>query len=74
MADDVEWYRENRKKGRRTDGKVHVQSFFDGYKKVTRQSVDLLVTSPPYASNYHYNRNTRAPQASVYDSQRFRRR
>ena len=24
-----------------------------------RGSVDLLVTSPPYANNYHYNRNTR---------------
>lgn len=59
MAADVQWYRENRKKRQRPDGKVYVQSFFDGYKKVPCNSIDLLITSPPYANNYHYNRNTR---------------
>jgi DNA modification methylase len=26
---------------------------------LTRSSVDLVITSPPYLNNYHYNRNTR---------------
>ena len=59
MAHDVEWYRQNRARGSRPDGQLHEQSFFDGYKRITSQSVDLIVTSPPYANNYHYNRNTR---------------
>lgn len=59
MADDAEWYREHRARKRRRVGQVHVQSFFDGYERVAQQSVDLIVTSPPYANNYHYNRNTR---------------
>ena len=32
---------------------------FDGYAELGEGSVDLLVTSPPYLNNYHYNRNTR---------------
>lgn len=59
MADDAHWYRQHRVKGRRAAGRVHLQSFFDGYKRLDQGSVDLLVTSPPYANNYHYNRNTR---------------
>ena len=35
------------------------QSFFDSYSNLEEGSVDLLVTSPPYLNNYHYNRNTR---------------
>ena len=59
MADDAEWYRGARKRGEHPDGRVHAQSFFDGYKMLDEGSVDLLVTSPPYANNYHYTRNTR---------------
>ncbi len=59
MAEDAEWYRRHRARGRRPDGRVHVQSFFDGYQRIVPGSVDLLITSPPYANNYHYNRNTR---------------
>ena len=59
MADDADWYRDARVRRERPDGRVHVESFFDGYKRLRRGSVDLLVTSPPYANNYHYNRNTR---------------
>ena len=59
MADDVDWYRQHRNRSDRPDGTVHVRSFFDSYKLVTQASVDLLVTSPPYVNNYHYNRNTR---------------
>ena len=59
MADDADWYRQTRAQRQRPDGHVFAQSFFDGYRNVPEGSVDLLVTSPPYLNNYHYNRNTR---------------
>ena len=59
MAQDASWYRQHRTRRRRPDGRVHVESFLDGYKQIDQGSIDLLVTSPPYANNYHYNRNTR---------------
>ena len=59
MADDVAWYRRTRVASERRDGLVLEQSFFDGFRNVAEQSVDLLITSPPYLNNYHYNRNTR---------------
>ena len=59
MAEDAEWYRLHRARPRRAPGQVHLESFFEGYKRLSRHSVDLIVTSPPYANNYHYNRNTR---------------
>ena len=43
----------------RDDGRVLERSFFEGYIVLDEGSVDLLVTSPPYLNNYHYNRNTR---------------
>ena len=59
MADDAAWYRAERANPERDDGRVHERSFFDGYATLEAGSVDLLVTSPPYLNNYHYNRNTR---------------
>ena len=59
MVDDADWYRRARKGSGYPDGRVYMESFFGGYKKLAQGSVDLLVTSPPYANNYHYNRNTR---------------
>ena len=59
MAQDAAWYRQARHRRRRKDGRVFDGSFFDGYRALARHSVDLLVTSPPYLNNYHYNRNTR---------------
>lgn len=41
------------------DGHVFNTSFLDGGDSIQPRSVDLLVTSPPYLNNYHYNRNTR---------------
>lgn len=38
---------------------VHVESVFDGARRLADASVDLVVTSPPYLNNYHYVRNTR---------------
>lgn len=59
MAEDIDWYRNNRTDRRRRGGTVHTASFFDGYGVIEKNSVDILVTSPPYLNNYHYNRNTR---------------
>ena len=59
MADDASWYRDSRVESERDEGRVFERSFFDGYAALDEGSVDLLVTSPPYLNNYHYNRNTR---------------
>ena len=59
MVDDAAWYRDTRNTRRRKDGRILKRSFFDGYSKLEEGSADLLVTSPPYLNNYHYNRNTR---------------
>ena len=59
MADDAAWYRNTRVEPERDDGRVFERSFFDGCVALEEGSVDLLVTSPPYLNNYHYNRNTR---------------
>ena len=59
MADDSAWYRHSRVRPERDDGRVLERSFFDGYTVVGKGGADLLITSPPYLNNYHYNRNTR---------------
>ena len=59
MVEDAIWYREARDTREREDGRIFEQSFFDGYSSLEAGSVDLLITSPPYLNNYHYNRNTR---------------
>ncbi|NLG78805.1 MAG: hypothetical protein GX492_03110 [Firmicutes bacterium] len=39
---------------------MYRQSFFSGSQEVLADdSVDLVITSPPYMNNYHYVRNTR---------------
>lgn len=59
MADDVTWYCAARDMRMRADGLIVQRSFLDGYPSLEEASVDLLITSPPYLNNYHYNRNTR---------------
>ena len=59
MAADAAWYHDARGPRRRKDGRIFKRSFFDGYSNLEAGSVDLLITSPPYLNNYHYNRNTR---------------
>ena len=59
MAEDSAWYRRTRSKRERSDGRVIQESFFSAYRQLPAGSVDLLITSPPYLNNYHYNRNTR---------------
>ena len=59
MAEDARWYRSARAKRRRRDARIVEKSFLTAYRDLPKASVDLLVTSPPYLNNYHYNRNTR---------------
>ncbi len=59
MADDVDWCKQTRMQPLRPDGQVFDQSFLECYRGLPAGSVDVLVTSPPYLNNYHYNRNTR---------------
>ncbi len=59
MVEDAIWYREARDPREREDGRIFEQSFFDGYSSLEAGSADILITSPPYLNNYHYNRNTR---------------
>lgn len=40
-------------------GEIIQDSFFHYQQYLAPASVDLIVTSPPYMNNYHYNRNTR---------------
>jgi len=58
MAEDIRAL-QNQCDGRAPAAAVFNESFFDSYRKLQSGSVDLLVTSPPYLNNYHYNRNTR---------------
>ena len=59
MAEDARWYRFARAKRRRRDARIIEKSFLAAYGDLPAASVDLIVTSPPYLNNYHYNRNTR---------------
>jgi len=45
--------------GHRPEAKVYQRSYLREPVVLSRGSVDLLVTSPPYLNNYHYVRNTR---------------
>ena len=38
---------------------IYPASYFDSFQKIDANSIDVLVTSPPYLNNYHYIRNTR---------------
>jgi len=58
MASDIDWVRA-RMKGCKPSSIVVNESFFDSFRQIKSGSVDLLITSPPYLNNYHYNRNTR---------------
>ncbi len=44
---------------RRPDATVHTHSYLSNGDCVPSESIDLVVTSPPYLNNYHYIRNTR---------------
>lgn len=59
MAEDIAWFKGALPAD--TDPKVQVvcDSFFQYRAHLSPESVDLIITSPPYLNNYHYVRNTR---------------
>lgn len=58
VLEDIIWFQSNL-----LDKQVHAQVINDSYFQYAQylapQSIDLIITSPPYLNNYHYNRNTR---------------
>jgi DNA modification methylase len=60
MKSDIQWLHERMLQfGRRPNGRVIEDSFLNAAKHLAPDSMDLIVTSPPYLNNYHYVRNTR---------------
>jgi hypothetical protein len=58
IAEDILWFQLHLA-GRKPVAQVVGDSFFRYGSYLEPDSVDLIVTSPPYLNNYHYNRNTR---------------
>ncbi|MBI2939536.1 MAG: site-specific DNA-methyltransferase [Chloroflexi bacterium] len=58
MAEDIAWLQSSLPNGQPEVEVIH-DSFLHHSKYVAQDSVDLLITSPPYLNNYHYTRNTR---------------
>ena len=58
FSEDINWFQTNKRDGE-NEVKIIEASFFEYEKYLTPGSVDLIITSPPYLNNYHYNRNTR---------------
>ena len=58
IAEDISWLQE-RPGIRESTARIVHDSFFKYEAYLEPESVDLVVTSPPYLNNYHYNRNTR---------------
>ena len=58
MAQDIGWVQQQLNRKRPS---VHIfnESFFIAGEQLPAASVELIITSPPYLNNYHYNRNTR---------------
>jgi hypothetical protein len=57
IMDDIAWLQTQR--GEQTQAQIIKDTFFNYRAHLAPDSVDIIVTSPPYLNNYHYNRNTR---------------
>jgi DNA modification methylase len=58
MAEDIAWF-QTQVADPPQPAQVYNASFFAHTDYLAPASVDLVITSPPYLNNYHYNRNTR---------------
>lgn len=58
MVEDIAWF-QTYLPAPAPQVQVINDSFFNYAAHLSPESVDLVVTSPPYLNNYHYNRNTR---------------
>jgi excisionase family DNA binding protein len=60
MVEDIAYFQRTTASLPRTpEARVFRGSFFDLAGQMDPQSMDVLITSPPYLNNYHYIRNTR---------------
>jgi DNA modification methylase len=58
MAQDIAWFQAHLQNDQASTQIIN-DSFFQYEDYLIPDSVDLIITSPPYLNNYHYNRNTR---------------
>lgn len=58
MLEDINWLH-TRLPQDAPPGKVIQETSFHYEQYIQPASIDLIITSPPYLNNYHYNRNTR---------------
>ena len=56
---DIAWIKKTVSNQRVPKSRIINDSFFNYKDHLSKKSVDLIITSPPYLNNYHYNRNTR---------------
>lgn len=60
IAQDVEWLQQQfEDKSKLPTAELFEADFFRSLEYISENSVDLVITSPPYLNNYHYVRNTR---------------
>lgn len=58
MIEDITWF-QDRLADQQLNSSIINDTFFHYEQYLEPASIDLIVTSPPYLNNYHYNRNTR---------------
>ncbi len=58
MAEDIAWFKKQ-SNVRANAARIIRDTFFNCRTHLAADAIDLLITSPPYLNNYHYNRNTR---------------
>lgn len=58
MIDDITWFKTHIAR-EAPSASVFNQSWFQYQNYLAPDSIDIVITSPPYLNNYHYNRNTR---------------
>ena len=56
---DIAWIKKTVANQRVPTSKIINDSFFNYKDHLSKKTIDLIITSPPYLNNYHYNRNTR---------------
>lgn len=56
---DIAWIKKTVCNQRIPTSRIINDSFFNYQDHLSKKTVDLIITSPPYLNNYHYNRNTR---------------
>ncbi|MFQ6030237.1 MAG: site-specific DNA-methyltransferase [Dehalococcoidia bacterium] len=61
MISDIRWFKERTASPSSSvgQGQIYNSNFMESAQVLPANSIDLVVTSPPYMNNYHYVRNTR---------------